>query len=318
MPRSGPRIVFVGLAGPDGTVLSPVTTDDDGTAIFQRASGSGFQFVVEAVPGDNGVAVGTTVFNSVANDPQARPDVQAEASRPLGDGDPGVCTEGGIPAFNPFDFGSSQRVADGLNDFGCAFTVAAAARRACTVDAFGAPTFVSSEPLVTQFCRVIASAKSFANGDTDVAVQVRDAEGNVGPLTRVIVRIGNEPTPTKTPTPQATPTRTVTSTRTSTPTRTVTPTATLSPTAPSATPSPTPTSTRTPTVTLPLTRTATPSATPTSFPATATSTRTVTSTYAQPSLRRHPPRRRLPARPRLPQVPPKPGQDRYRQPLRRR
>ena len=128
-PRSGPRIVFIGLAGPDGTVLSPVAVDD-GIAVFQRSSGSGFQLVVEAVPGANGVAVGSTVFNSVANDPQARPDVQAEASRPLGDGDPGVCTEGGIAGFNPFDFGSSQRVADGLNDFGCAFTVAAAGRRA--------------------------------------------------------------------------------------------------------------------------------------------------------------------------------------------
>jgi hypothetical protein len=286
-PRSGPRVVFVGLAGPDGSVFSPVSIGDDGTAVFQRPSGSGFQFVVEAVPGDDGAPVGTNVFNSVPTDPQARPDLQVEASRPLGDGDPQVCTERGVPAFVPFDFGGSQEVANGLNDFACAANVATASRRACTVDAFGTSSFVSPQRLVTQFCRAIAGASAFADGDTDVAIQVRDTDGNLGPLMRVVVRIGNQPPPTKTDTPPATLTRTLTPTRTFMPTRTVTPSLASTPTS-TPTPLMTPLSTRTPTASA--TRTATPSPAPTgSQPPTATRTATASPTRTPTRTRTAPP-----------------------------
>src|SRR5262249_2546071 len=49
-PRSGPRIVYAGVANADGTILSPVAVDADGTLTFQRPNGFGFQLVVEAVP----------------------------------------------------------------------------------------------------------------------------------------------------------------------------------------------------------------------------------------------------------------------------
>src|SRR5262249_5807578 len=120
-PRSGPRIVYAGVANADGTILSPVAVDADGTLTFQRPNGFGFQLVVEAVPGPDGAAPAPVVFNSNPVDPGARPDLQIEATRPLGDGNPSICSEGGIPGMDPIDFGPDQRVANALNDFSCGF-----------------------------------------------------------------------------------------------------------------------------------------------------------------------------------------------------
>src|ERR1700687_2525909 len=51
VPREGPAVTFVGLAGADGTTVSQIGTTAEGTPIFQQAGGSGFQVVVEAMPG---------------------------------------------------------------------------------------------------------------------------------------------------------------------------------------------------------------------------------------------------------------------------
>ena len=84
----GPVIVTFTLAGADGTVFTAEGAAG-GMPMFQRAAGfgSGFQLVLEAVPGSDGAAVGTVLFNWNSKDPTARPDLQIEASRSLGDGD---------------------------------------------------------------------------------------------------------------------------------------------------------------------------------------------------------------------------------------
>ena len=315
-PRSGPEITFFGLVGADGTTSPPVEIRSDGVATFQRTGASGFQIVVEADPGADGLAVGTAVFESNSNDPTTRPDLQIEASRPLGDGHPDVCAEGGIPGFDPPDFSLIQAVANALNDFGCAFTVNTNPAKACTTDAFGSPTFVSSASRVVQFCLLIPAGKSFPPGDTTLTVQVRDVGTNVGPAKQMVVRIGSQPPPptasrnsTCTPTVTATqmvPTFTGTPTpsataRTATPSVTPTTVAgspTRTPSQPTgtstATPSSTTTATKSPTVTVSKTPslTATPSLTGTATltvtgtqPATSTPTRTPSATRsATPTL----------------------------------
>ncbi|MFQ5665820.1 MAG: hypothetical protein ACE5I7_05240, partial [Candidatus Binatia bacterium] len=252
VPRPGPRISFFGLAAADGTVITPVSIDAEGAALFRRPVGTGFQLVVEAMPGKNGLQVGTSVFNTAFGDPSVRPDLQIEASQALGDGDRDVCGIGGVPGFSPADFSFTQEIADALNDFSCAFNVATGPKSACTVDTFGTAKFVSSGSRIVQFCLVVTRNTNLRRGDTLLTVQVRDVEGNVGPQARAIVRIGGAPLATVTSTRRATATRpssptptfSVTSTATSTRTLTQRPTAT--PTS-SATRRPTAVGTRTPT-----------------------------------------------------------------------
>lgn len=260
-PPSGPRITFLGLAAADGTIIAPVADD---TAAFQRVGGSGFQLVVEALPGTDGLQVGTVVFDSRPDDPQARPDLQIEASRPLGDGNPGVCTEGGIPGFDPPDFGPTREVADALNDFSCGFEVATTARRACTTDGFGSPVFVSQASGVVQFCLLVNAVKAFPPGETALSVLVRDVGGNLGPEMRIAVRIGNQPFPTLTATRTSTATPTTPQSPSPTRTLTVYPSFTLTPSSTGATETPTPTGT--------------PSLTPSPSTTAATATRTRTAT----------------------------------------
>jgi hypothetical protein len=303
-PRAGPVVAFFGVAGADGTLLPAFGSDDD-TAVFQRSAGFGFRLVLEAVPGANGQQPGMTVFAVDPEDPSVRPDLQIEATRPLGNGDPGVCTEGGIPGFDPPDFGPTPTVTGALNDFSCAFEVATAPRRACTADVFGNAVFVTPLSGVVQYCLLVTGEKAFPLGETTLVAQVRDVGGTVGNPKRIILRIGAEPIPTVTRTPVFTATSTArpTSSRTSTSTATQRPTATAgqtgTPTSTGA--SLTPTRTRTPTNTK-TTSTGSPSSTPTrpvlgsptitptstnSFPLSLTPTATRTPTITRTSTNTH-------------------------------
>ena len=287
-PRGGPQIMFFGLVGADGTVSGPVDVGSDGVPVFQRLGASGFEVVVEAAPGANGLPVGTVVFASNPNDPAVRPDLQIEASRTLGDGNPGVCTQSGIRGFDPPDFSLTQEIADALNDFACGFTVNTNPAKACTTDAFGSPTFVSSAPRVVQYCLLVAASTAFQPGDTVLTGQVRDVGRNLGPATRILVRIGSRPPPSPTPTRSATATTKETPTPIrATPTTTATPISTTT-----ASTSLTPTSSRTAsrTATPSVTGTATPTVTGTP-PATSTPTRTLSATRsATPTLSASPSR----------------------------
>ena len=286
----GARITFLGITAADGRPAPPLGSLEDGTPVYFRNSGFGFNLVIEASPGAGGTQVGTTVFNSQNGDPSRRPDLQIEVDRSLGDGSRSVCDEGGIPAVAPVDFALTQRVSDALNDLACRFAVATTRNATCTLDSFGQSNFVSSKSRA-QFCFLVNGYSQFPSGDTALTVQVRDQSGRLGPARRMILRMQNGPIPptftplpaTSTPTPSST--ATVTATRTFT--RQPTPTRTASPTPPftrtptrtatrTATPPPTRTTTATPT----RTRTPTgPPGTPTASgtrTATATATRTIT------------------------------------------
>ncbi len=295
-PAQGPEPVFMGLAAADGTVLAPTELSPAGVPIFERRSGAGFQLVIEAVPGSSANAVGMRVFNADSNDPRARPDVEVEVSRPLGDGNPGVCTEGGVPGFAPVDFSPTQEVADALNDFACVFRVTGNPVSACTVDSFGTASFVSQRRRITQFCQVLDRDRAFAPGETVVTARVKDVAGGIGDRAHLIVRVNAEPLPTSTATrtigSRPTATATPDTRRTPTPTwtiavRTGTPTSTRVPTSvPTATASPSVTPSATPEGTLPPTATPTESRTPT-VTRTPTLTRTPTRTRT-PTLTRTP------------------------------
>jgi len=172
----GPRVKFLGLAGADGTVISPWGSEG-GLIVYQRPGGSGFQLVVEAAPGASGAAVGSTVV-TISAGIEGRPDLQIFFSRPLGNGDPALC-DGGVPGVTFPDFRDDQPTTAVLQDGSCGFTVAVASRGACTVDEFGAPRFVSAGTGTVQFCALVPATRAFPIGDTLVTVRVRDRQGNL-------------------------------------------------------------------------------------------------------------------------------------------
>ena len=281
----GPLVTFLGIVSADGTTMLPLT--DVPVPLFQTVSGLGFHLVVEAAPGASGLPVGQDLLNTLPADPAARPDLQAEVSRSLGDGNLAVCGEGGVPGVEPPNYGAEQMIANALNDLSCRFGVAANPSAACTIDQFGVHRFVDGRTRV-QFCLPVSAIEAFPLGLTIVTVRVLDTAGNPGPIAQLVLRVGNQLLPTATPRPTATPKPSATSTETTTPAPTSTQTETAS-----AGPSPTltgtavdtPTGTQiataTPTISASPSRSATPStsATPSrTATVTASGTRTITNT----------------------------------------
>ncbi len=327
---SGPIITFLGIASADGTTTMPVT--DVPVLLFQTITGLGFHLVVEAAPGPSNLPVGQDVLRSTPTDPDARPDLQAEVSRNLGNGNLAVCGEGGVPGVAPANYGPDQEIANALNDLSCRFEVAANPSVACTIDQFGAHRFVDPRTRI-QFCLAVSAFESFPQGLTIVTARVLDTAGNPGPVAQMVLRVGEEPLPTATPRPTATATTsapaspTATATAEDTPTGmqvatgTATPSGTRSSTGTvtrtyTAGPSPTPTrtngATRTPTVTSGASRTRTGTSTRTSL-ASRTPTRTQSATpsatrsgtvpsTATPSVSRTPTITRTPTVTRRPSV----------------
>lgn len=280
---AGPHLTAVGLAAANGAPVGPLGSLGS-RPVFFSSTGRGFRIFVEAETGESGLPPGLVTFDSAPNDPQRRPDLQIQTTATLGNGSRAVCDEG-VPPVRPPDFGSSQTVADALNDLACRFGANTAPRAACTVDRFGDFAFVGAASLL-QFCTltVIDNTLTFPPGDTVVSVRVRDAGGNLGPLGQFILRVASGPppatftavsTPTRTRTPTQTPTATrtgpPTTTPTRTPVRTATPTRTPTAVGPTPTPTPSGTPTRTPTR-------GTPTATPTGPTPTASRTPTPTAT----------------------------------------
>ncbi len=186
------------MATASNILLEPIG-DENGVAIYQTASpaGAGFFLVVEAKPGSSGLSPGSSRFSS---DSAERPDFQIMASRDLGFGtglgSTAVCDNGplpgfplgGIPGFDPIDFGPSQEVTDALNDFGCRFdnNTSDPCVKECEECENG---FVSNG--TTQFCTgsVVPRGYAFPKGDTLLVVQWRDSGGNIGSQGRIIVRV---------------------------------------------------------------------------------------------------------------------------------
>ena len=119
----GPRISFIGLASLDGRPAPLVGTMDDGTPVYFHSSGFGFLLVIEGIPSADSASVGTTLFNSAANNPSRRPDLQIVVDHNLGDGDRAVCNDDfGVPAVDPPSFALVQSISDALNDLACRFS----------------------------------------------------------------------------------------------------------------------------------------------------------------------------------------------------
>lgn len=279
-PPRGPTVTFLGVAGADGTAVSPLGLTA-GRPLFVRPFGSGFQIVVEGRTGQSGQPPGLKRFNSSLHDASRRPDLQIETSESLGDGSPAVC-DGGVPGIYPPDFGPSQRVSNTLNDLACHAVVATSPAIACTQDQYGNSVFRAANTQV-QFCLQVSKALEFSVGETIVSVRLRDTAGNLGPLRQIVIRVGSgsvPPTSTARPTSTAPPTATHTRTPTvAIPTRTPS----ASSTAQRATPSPPPS----PSVTASLrpTETQAPGSTPT---ATAFALGTPSPTAASPTSTRAP------------------------------
>lgn len=274
----GPRITFIGIASPDGRLAPALGELPGGERVHFVNAGLGFRLVVEVAPGPSGAPVGTSVFDHHPSDPRRRGDLQVIADRTLGDGAAVVCDMSrGVPAVNPESFAFEQRVTNSINDLACRFAVATTPNATCTQNEFGQPGFAVAGSRV-QFCMAVNGFVAFPSGDTRVSFQVRDAEGNLSPVRRLIVSVGSGPPPptfSPTPSPTPTPEATATPTRTHTlpPTATRTPTATRSATATRVnTPLPTPTAVP-PTSTPPR-----PSATPVQGTATRTPSRSATAT----------------------------------------
>jgi hypothetical protein len=193
----GPLITHFGLAKADGRVEDPADFTQDGIPIFERQVGSGFLILVEGRRGKSNRSVGTNLTNSNPDDPGARPDLQIEARRNLGDGSTLVCDRGpvpdapigGVPAVNPPSFEVTQAISDALNDFACRFDFHITTADACTKDDLGNFAFVSPQTQ-TQFCSVPAVGVEllFPSGDTEVTVRLRDQGGNIGNERKIIVR----------------------------------------------------------------------------------------------------------------------------------
>jgi hypothetical protein len=211
----GPVVTFFGLANAEGYLLD--LNQRHGPPVYSILNGFQFLIVVEGAPGFDGARVGPCAYGvydlasdscmpSCAPDCTSLPDLQIEASNPLGNGSPAVCDRrglssnpGGIPgvATVTFDPTTNPNIIDIVNDLACRF-----------VDGGGAPIgrpsgyacvkyFPSEEsgyanPQSTmEFCALITSDEQFPPAaDTALTVRLRDVDGNVGAPAQIIVHAG--------------------------------------------------------------------------------------------------------------------------------
>jgi hypothetical protein len=188
----GPTISFFGVASSSGFLLAPTP---GAVPIYSVLNGSGFQLVIEALPGTDQRPVARNT--EASNGP---PDLQIQATRSLGDGSPAVCDDtkpiGGVPGVDPPQLGNPNAIADQLNDFGCRFIDGMGAKvgRTC-IQSCILPTNTDyqceSDQRAVQFCAQIYSALTFPQGDTLLTVQVRNTAGDLGPPAQLILHVVN-------------------------------------------------------------------------------------------------------------------------------
>ncbi|MGD0949831.1 MAG: hypothetical protein ABSA52_20680 [Candidatus Binatia bacterium] len=211
----GPVVTFFGLTNQDDTLVSPSSTG--GLPVFSRAMGSGFSIVVEGAPGLSRAPVGPCafgVYNTVSDSctPSCTigctgcctgfPDLQIEASNPLGNGSPAVCdggTGGGVPGVDPVTFypTTNPNIINIVNDLACRFLdgsgspIGRPSTYAC-VKYLPSEEYGYANPQSTmEFCAPITSVEQFPPGtDTTLTVRLRDVNGNVGAPAQIIIHIG--------------------------------------------------------------------------------------------------------------------------------
>ena len=169
--------------------------DDQGREVFTSQGGGRGLLVVEGRPGTSGLPPGIRIENDAE---EARPDLQIESSRPLGDGSAAVCDlgppppagkGGGVPAVDPPSFDGGAGVTDALKDFACRFAVQPTGDDACTLDNLGNFAFVGQGTTI-QFCNQVTSTASFPSGDTVLTARLRDVSGNLGPPAQIVIHNG--------------------------------------------------------------------------------------------------------------------------------
>ncbi|MFN8640860.1 MAG: hypothetical protein U0802_04070 [Candidatus Binatia bacterium] len=194
-PAVGPDILFFGVTNSDDTLQAPSGADAHGVPIYERPFGFGFGLVVEARPGSAKTPVAKSAFTEGGT-----PDLQAQVTRPLGDGSPAVCdggapTYGGVPAVDPPRPEEPDAIADALNDLGCRFIdgTGQPVGRVCSTGCvrFDSGEFgcQSGDDAELQFCAPVSMSLAFPSGDTLVTVRVRDRGGNLGRPSQLIVRV---------------------------------------------------------------------------------------------------------------------------------
>lgn len=207
----GPVVTFFGLTNEDDTLLSASGTNSDGITVFSRPSGSGFSIVVEGAPGASGAdvgwcALGTSVigqFPACTPNLANFPDLQIEASNPLGNGSPAVCDRtgpnaGGVPGINPVSFAPTQTNINTVNDLACRFLDGNGnpvgrpdtPDGPCVLFPSGQYGYANAQSKI-QFCGLITSVEQFPPAmDTTLTVRLRDVDGNVGALAQIIIQVG--------------------------------------------------------------------------------------------------------------------------------
>jgi hypothetical protein len=207
----GPEVTFAGIVRADGKPIEKESVTKSGIPVYSNFVGSGFMVVIEAKPGFSQLEVGKSIFRYEPDDPTARPDLEIQVDRALGDGSKDVCDArppkfGGIPAIKPANFSETPEISAAINDFSCRFEVFGESEYSCTVNNAGEFHFLNDKSEV-QFCMVVARKWNFPDGDTTVSVRLRDSDGNPGPVSKFILRKTDRPTPTprtqipSTPTP---------------------------------------------------------------------------------------------------------------------
>jgi hypothetical protein len=195
-PAAGPVVGFMGVLRADETLLESTGVDAAGRPVYVRANPSGFVLAIDAKPGINGADVG---FNAFRQDSSARPDLQVEVSRAIGNGSTKVCDDvqgdfGGVPGINPPSYADTQAITDALNDLACRFndgTGTPGGRfedSACVQYPDGEFRFVDPEATV-EFCGFISVPLQFPAGDTIVSARVLDVNGVPGPPSQIVIRI---------------------------------------------------------------------------------------------------------------------------------
>ena len=96
---------------------------------------------------------------------------------------------GGVPGFDPPDFGPGQEVTDALRDLMCRFSVHNSSSGACTLSPYGDFSFMASETRM-QYCFQVPWTVIFPPGDTVLAAQIQDTDGNLGPVKEIVIRVG--------------------------------------------------------------------------------------------------------------------------------
>ena len=206
---AGPVITFLVVGdnqgcficpGVPGCICNPLTptatpmSDAQGRPIFLVGPDGRFRLVVEGTTGASGSQPGTRLREPPAF-PDGRPDLQAEASMPMGNGNSVVvdCTSSpnldGIDAVDPPNFGAGASTTSALKDFSCRFA-GNSVNTPCLLDSNGLATLGNpgAGPLV-QFCDDVAAGQAFRTGDTLVTVRLRDGALNLGPPEQIIVRV---------------------------------------------------------------------------------------------------------------------------------